>query len=351
MPFNIKDFVHANKKILTWVLFFSLLFVLRHLFSLVFMTFILCFIFNNLIEWLIDKTRWPRWLWTVAVYLVFIAVVSLLISLIGPKLGSESTIFIKQMPQMFDNLISYLDKLAEEQPTMAPFLSRAKDMISLEKIAGLNMTAIMNSVMFFFNQVTSFTSFFLLSILFSFLILFDFTTLRAKTIMLRQTRLHDIYEAVADSVAQFALTVGAAFQAQIMIASLNTCLTALGLWGLGINHIALLCVIVFFCGLIPVLGVFISSAPILLLAFNSGGLKLVIGALTMIIIIHIIEAYILNPRIYSAVFKINPVLTLMILYIGHSMFGMWGMLLGIPVSVYIFRHIILGQGLQFRTKE
>jgi predicted PurR-regulated permease PerM len=143
-------------------------------------------------------------------------------------------------------------------------------------------------------------------------------------------------------VIQFAKVVGDAFQAQIGIALVNTIMTALGLWILGIHPIALLATVVFFCGLIPVLGVFISSAPILILAFNIGGLKLFTAALVMISIVHAIEAYILNPRIYSAVFKINPVFTLAILYIGHTLFGMWGVLLGVPISVYIYRHIIIG---------
>jgi predicted PurR-regulated permease PerM len=57
--------------------------------------------------------------------------------------------------------------------------------------------------------------------------------------------------------------------------------------------------------------------------------------------VHVVEAYILNPRIVSAVFKINPLLTLIILYLGHSLFGMWGVLLGVPTAVYVYRYIIL----------
>jgi predicted PurR-regulated permease PerM len=116
----------------------------------------------------------------------------------------------------------------------------------------------------------------------------------------------------------------------------------LGLLVLKIHPVSLLCTIVFFAGLIPVLGVFISSVPILLVAFNIGGLHLMLLTLIMIVLVHALEAYVLNPNIFSAVFRINPVLTLIILYIGHRMFGMWGVLLGVPVSVYIYRYAILG---------
>ena len=75
------------------------------------------------------------------------------------------------------------------------------------------------------------------------------------------------------------------------------------------------------------------------MAINSGGITLGLWAVVMIIAIHMLEAYVLNPRIVSSVMHINPVMTLIILYIAHSVIGMWGMLLGVPIAVYIYRKI------------
>jgi predicted PurR-regulated permease PerM len=44
---NISEFVRANKKVAIWVTFFALLFLVREVFGLVFLTFILAYIFNN----------------------------------------------------------------------------------------------------------------------------------------------------------------------------------------------------------------------------------------------------------------------------------------------------------------
>ncbi|MEE9436023.1 MAG: AI-2E family transporter, partial [Candidatus Adiutricales bacterium] len=119
-----------------------------------------------------------------------------------------------------------------------------------------------------------------------------------------------------------------------------TTLTTIGLYILDIHPIVVMASIVFFAGLVPVVGTFISSAPICLLAFNSGGINLVFLAMIMIILVHTLETYVLNTRIVSAVLKINPVLVLIILYMGHTLFGLWGVLLGVPVAVYIFRYAI-----------
>ncbi len=58
-------------------------------------------------------------------------------------------------------------------------------------------------------------------------------------------------------------------------------------------------------------------------------------ALGMIVVVHLLEAYVFNPRVYAARFHLNPVIVLIILLVAHQLFGIWGMLLGIPVTHYV----------------
>ena len=60
----------------------------------------------------------------------------------------------------------------------------------------------------------------------------------------------------------------------------------------------------------------------------------------MILVIHFIEAYFLNPKIYGHHLRMNPVLTLIILTVCGKLLGPWGLILGIPVFNYIFSHAI-----------
>lgn len=341
MEFNIQNFFSTNKRFFIWTVFFIILYLVRGLFGLIFITFILCFIFNNLIEWLNKKTRLPRRLWTIVIYIIFVTLAVTALASLGPKLGAESSSFLNQLPETLDNVNNYLTKKAENHPRLAPILDRLQKNLTIENLLGIKQETLVTFAVKAINSVTQYFSWLLIGTLFSFLILYDYPHLRAVILSMPRTRLKEVYEETADSVVHFALVVGATFQAQIMIAFVNTILTSIGLWGLNIHPIALLATMVFFAGLIPVLGVFISSVPILLVAFNSGGLSLIVWALVMIVFVHIVEAYILNPNIFAAVLKINPVLTLIILYIGHSLFGLWGVLLGVPVSVYIYRYTIM----------
>ncbi len=61
-------------------------------------------------------------------------------------------------------------------------------------------------------------------------------------------------------------------------------------------------------------------------------------------VIHTIEAYILNPLIYGAHLRMNPVLVLAILVISHHLFGIWGLVLGVPVMNYVAHYVISSVG-------
>lgn len=341
MGFDLNQFFRINKKAFIWITFFILLYLVRDLFGLVFLTFILCYIFNNLVTFLDRRITIPRRVQLVILYLVFITTVVFILSLVMPRIAAETKIFLQQFPESLDTLHDKLEDMAANQPYLAPLLMSFKQTLNLDNLLGVSRQTMVGLVVKALNQITHYSTYFFLGTLFSFFILFDLPNLSEKTKSLRETRFRAVFEETADSVAKFAMVVGAAFQAQIFIAMLNTTLTALGLWLLDISPVALLSVIVFFAGLIPVLGLFISSVPILLLAFNIQGWMLALKATGMIAIVHIVEAYILNPRIVSAILKINPILTLIILYIGHSLFGVWGVLLGVPVSVYIYRYLLL----------
>jgi predicted PurR-regulated permease PerM len=63
-------------------------------------------------------------------------------------------------------------------------------------------------------------------------------------------------------------------------------------------------------------------------------------AIAMITVIHLLEGYVLNPRIYGSYMRINPVIVLVILTIGAKLFHIWGLVLGVPICTYIFGHVI-----------
>lgn len=338
MSFNITNFAQTNKGYIIWIAFGGLIYLLKDMFGLVFITYIMCFIINGLTHKLYRLGHLRRRYMIVVIYLLFLMGIVAFIFFVTPRLLVEAKNFTEQLPHTLNTIESWIEKVVADNVVLAPLSERLKSMLTPEQMI-LKGWDISRGTL---EQVAHYIGWFFLALLFSFLIMLDLPRLTRSVRELRFTRLSSVYAATASSVVLFAQVVGGYFRAQVMISALNTTLTAIGLQILGIEGTVLLSTLVFICGLIPVLGVFISSVPITLMAVNSGGVELGAWAVIMIIIIHLIEAYVLNPRIVSAVMHINPVMTIIILYIAHSLMGLWGMLLGVPISVYIYRQLIIG---------
>lgn len=189
-------------------------------------------------------------------------------------------------------------------------------------------------------SVLTFASSFLLSLLFSFLIVLDLRKITRGVKGLANTKIGFIYDEVADNIAGFGRVLGRALEAQLFIAVCNTILTAVCIWLMGIPNLLVLSTIVFFCSFIPVFGTFMSSTPIALLALQGGGVSAMLLVIILIVVVHMVETYVLNPQIYGHHMHMNPVLVLIVLTIGGKLFGIWGLILGIPIVNYVFRHAI-----------
>ena len=202
--------------------------------------------------------------------------------------------------------------------------------------------------------ITAIFSLLFLSTLFSFLIVLDLAGLRAEVQKLERTRLNEFYRETARDIVRFGNVLGRVLEAQAVISLVNTVLTAIGLWLFQVPHVGFLSLLVFVCGFIPVAGVFISSVPICLVGLYEGGLGTLALLIAFITGIHFLEAYVLNPRIMGAALRINPVLVLVILVIGHHALGVWGLLLGLPICYYFFTQVIkheepeIGLGVKYR---
>jgi predicted PurR-regulated permease PerM len=186
---------------------------------------------------------------------------------------------------------------------------------------------------------------FALALLLSFFITWDIPRIRRALLGLRKSRVSDFYAEIAPGLYNFGRLIGRAFQAQGVIALFNTLLTFVAIRFLGIQNEVFLCAIVFVCSFIPVLGVVLSSVPISIIAIvqPGGSIFLALEAIGAILVIHFIETSVLNPKILGEMLHLHPVLVLAVLAIGEHFFGVWGLLLAVPVTVFIIRCVILDE--------
>lgn len=124
-------------------------------------------------------------------------------------------------------------------------------------------------------------------------------------------------------------------QAQLLIAFINCVLSIICLYFMGFPQVLGLGLMIFLLGLIPVAGVWVSLIPLSIIALKIGGVKALISVWIMIAVIHALEAYVLNPKIMSMNTKLPVFLTFLILIVSEHLMGVWGLLFGIPIFMFL----------------
>ena len=179
----------------------------------------------------------------------------------------------------------------------------------------------------------------LLSLVFSFLIVWDLPSVAAGLRSLRRSRLRAAYLELAPAIGEFCALLGRSFEAQSIIALVNTTLTTIGMGILGLPGIGFLSLLCLICSFIPLFGILLSTLPMCVVALTEYGPMRAFAVVVMVAIVHLIEAYFLNPQIYSAHLKLPPLVVLMVLYIGEHAGGVMGLILAVPLTVYLLRWI------------
>ncbi|MHC4549534.1 MAG: AI-2E family transporter [Planctomycetota bacterium] len=119
---------------------------------------------------------------------------------------------------------------------------------------------------------------------------------------------------------------------QLGIMAVNGLLTWLGLQFLGVSYSLLLGLLAGIFSIIPIFGTILSTIPIVLIAWATGGVHKGLLALGWILLIHFIEANYLNPRIMGTASKIHPVVVIFALVAGEHAYGIPGALLAVPAA-------------------
>jgi predicted PurR-regulated permease PerM len=124
-------------------------------------------------------------------------------------------------------------------------------------------------------------------------------------------------------------------ETQIIISFINSILSSILLQLMGFHEVIGLAFMIFILGLIPVAGVIISFIPLSIIAFKLGGAIKVLYVVMMIIVLHALEAYFLNPKLMSVKTKLPVFFTFMILIVAEHFMGVWGLLFGIPLFIFL----------------
>ena len=121
---------------------------------------------------------------------------------------------------------------------------------------------------------------------------------------------------------------------QMLLGILIAILTYLMLSLLGIQYALLLSLIAGMMELIPY-GILVALIPAVYFSYLSGGIATSIEVAGAYIILHEFEVFLFSPLVIKSVVGLSPLVIIIAALIGFELGGFWGLVLAIPVSVFI----------------
>lgn len=317
-----------QERIISVLVLVGMLITVWYMLDLVLLTFLLTFIFYNLLKLVQDKQAkaWgknlPENLVLSILYVVFIILISFLSIEVFPKLVDQINIIAHALAT-FD--IEAVKSVVGQ--SMALVLSGI-DINSYIGQAGTLLAGLITKISgFLFN--------FFIALILSFLILAEKNKIYEFGQNVKKSNVSFIYESLVTYGGGFCKTFGKVMKVQVTIALINSLLSMIVLAILGFPAIGGLGIMIFGLGLIPVAGVVVSFVPLSVIGFSIGGVKTVIEVVLLIVSIHTVEAYILNPKLMSQKTRLPVSFVFIILVVAEHYLGVWGLLIGVPIFVFL----------------
>jgi len=127
-------------------------------------------------------------------------------------------------------------------------------------------------------------------------------------------------------------TIGGYIRAQLLVALVDAVFIGIGLWLLRIPLALPLGVLVFFGGLFPIVGAFLSATVAALVALATNGLGPALAVVALAIAVQFLEGNLLQPVIMGKATALHPLAVILALSVGGFLLGVLGAFLAVPVA-------------------
>lgn len=341
-----------NKKVLPVLLGLVFLFLFYNLlkkytilsdtFYTIIFSAILAYLFNPIINYL-EKKNIKRIWGVLLLYLCMLGVILILSFLVIPKSGSEIKRLISDMPKYIDKASRLIDNLYNKYySTMGdlPPMFQGVQQVIMENIIGLE-AMIVNSLTGFVGAIINAFSKLISLVLTPILTLYflsDKDYFIKGIIKLIPLKHRDdsikLFKEIDLSLSQFV-------RGKIIMAAYVGIATSIALLIIGVDFAIVIGFITGFADIIPYIGPLLGFAPAVFFAVLSSPIK-AIWVIVFFLSIQWIENNILAPKIIGETTGLHPIIVLLSIIVGGGVFGVFGMILAIPVvsiSIIVYKFI------------
>ncbi|ATA60958.1 transport protein [Geobacillus stearothermophilus] len=312
--------------------------------------FFIAFLINPVVDLLERKVKMPRWLAVSATLIVLFAAVAGLVTLLIAEIVSGTQYLANVVPEKFQALVAYIESFAANQliplyqdlAVLFKSLNADQQDTIMQNIQAVG-TQIATTVGEFIQRVLqnipqliawlpNAATVFIFSLLATFFISKDWHRLMrmaqrwlpAKARTSGKTVFLDLKRALFGFI-----------KAQATLISITTVIVLIGLLILRVDYAITIALIIGFVDILPYLGTGIVFVPWIIYAAISGDIPFAIG-LGVLYIVVLVQRQIMEPKVLSSSIGLDPLATLIALFVGFKLLGFLGLIAG-PVALVIIR--------------
>jgi len=325
-PINITITTGAIIKIILIFLVVYLLYLVRDILAILFVSLILASAIDPWVDWM-QRKKIPRGVGVLVIYSVLFAFVSLVIYLIIPPIAKEISELASNFPKILDKMMAGFSAL-KEYTDQRGILSNVKDGLGTIS-SGLQSAAggVFSTVTGIFGGIFSF---FLVLVL-TFYMVVEENAIKTLIFSIAPSE-HQPY--VMRLVNRMQRKIGMWLRGQLILSLVIFVLTYIGLSILGVKYALVLALIAGLTESIPYLGPMLAAIPAVFLAFTQAPMLALFVAI-LYYVIQLTENNILVPKVMEKAVGLNPIVSIAVLLIGFQLAGIVGAILSIPVATAV----------------
>ncbi|MFS0865245.1 sporulation integral membrane protein YtvI [Fredinandcohnia sp. 179-A 10B2 NHS] len=311
---------------------------------------LIAFLINPLVNFFENKGRMPRGIAVfIGIILVFAFVTGLLTLLIA-EIISGANYLANEVPQHFEKLVIYFENLIVGQ--IIPFYERLTNVFDnleqgqqqtiMDNIGNVGSTiatnvgefikAFLENIPKFLGWLPNAATVIVFSLLATFFISKDWNKFIGYGRKFIPVKARESGKSVSEELKK---ALFGFIKAQLTLISITAGIVLVGLLILRVDYAITIALLIGLVDLLPYLGTGLVFVPWIIYSAFSGNLPLAIG-LGVLYLVVIVQRQVMEPKIISSSIGLDPLATLISLFVGFQLFGFIGLIIG-PVALVIIR--------------
>lgn len=283
---------------------------------------------------LLERIRIPR-IWGILIlFLAVIGLITLLVFLVFPFLKDQTIRFVENFPEDFSNLINNLTVWLETSVFSGVYSSLEADINTIirdlpNQLAVFfqdTFTRVATGLTSFIGAITSFILAIVTVPFILFYLLKDGEKLPQYVVQLLPPRMRDETAQVFTDIDR---QISSYIQGQLLVSAAIGIMVFIGFSIIQMPYAVLLGAIAMVTSVVPYLGPIIAITPAVIIALvNSPFMLLKLAAVWTVV--QLVEGKFISPQIMGKTLHIHPITIIFVLITSGALFGVAGVILGIP---------------------